>query len=128
LPPLVTDLSDVLWHSGARSRPDDLRLGRRELFVCEHARGVQLGEVFDLVGRVRRRRRILRLVLVVTGRRLVVGSRLLVGLLLFPGVPGLMVSHRPPGNRPGNERPAPCPSPESHGKLLPGRSAVIEGR
>ena len=61
---------------------------------------------------------VLALVLVVVGRRLVVG--------LLPGLPGLVVSYRPAGNRPGNERPPPCPPPESHGKLLPGRPAVIE--
>ena len=62
-----------------RSGPEYFRLGRRELVVGERARGVQLCEVFDLVGRVRRRGRILRLVLAVVGRRLVlavVGRRL----------------------------------------------------
>ena len=117
------DLFNIFWQSGMRSGPEDFRLGRRELFVCEHARGVQLCEVFDLVGRVRRRRRILRLVLLVVGSRLVlvvVGSRLVVVCrLLLPGLLGLVVSYRPPGNRPGNERPPPCPSPESHGEPLP---------
>jgi hypothetical protein len=47
------------------SGPEYFRLGRRELIVCERALGVQLCEVFDLVGRVRRRGRILRLVLAV---------------------------------------------------------------
>ena len=69
----------------------------------------------------------MRLVLVVADSRLVVGRRLVVGLLLFPGLFGLVVSYRPPGNRPGNERPAPGPSPESRGKLLPGCPAVIDG-
>ena len=67
------DLSSIFWQSGMRSGPEYFRLGRRELFVCQRARGVQLCEVFDLVGRVRRRGRILRLVLAVAGRRLVVG-------------------------------------------------------
>ena len=35
-------------------------MGRRELFVCQRTRGVQLCEVFDLVSRVCRRRRVLR--------------------------------------------------------------------
>ena len=61
-----------------RSGPKDVRLGRRELFVCQRARGVQLREVFELVGRVGRRGRILRLVLVVAGSRLVVGRCLVV--------------------------------------------------
>src|SRR6266536_5851318 len=107
-----------------RSGPEYFRLGRRELLVCECARGVQLGEVFDLIGRVRRRGRILRLVLGVVGRRLVllVVGRCLVGsLLLVPGLRGLVVSYRPPGNRSGNERAPPCPSPETHGELLPVR-------
>ena len=43
----------------ARSGPQRLRLGRRELFVCQRTRRVQLREVFDLVSRVCRRRRIL---------------------------------------------------------------------
>ena len=64
-----------------RSGPEYFRFGRRELFVCEGTRGVQLCEVFDLVGRVCRRGRILRLVLAVVGRCLVVGGRLVVGLL-----------------------------------------------
>ena len=54
---------------------------------------------------------------------IVVGRCLVVGLLLFPGLFGLVVSYR----RPGNERAAPCPPSESHGKLLPGRPAVIDG-
>jgi hypothetical protein len=68
----------------------------------------------------------LRLVLAVTGRRLVllvVGRCLVVVLLLLPGLVGLVMSYR----RPGNERAPPCPSPETHGKLLPGRPAVIDG-
>ena len=48
---------------------------------------------------------------------------LVVVLLLFPGLVGLVVSYRPPGN----ERAPPCPSPESHRKLLPVRPAVIDG-
>src|SRR6266496_5348251 len=115
-----------------RSGPEYFRLGRRELIVCECARGVQLGEVFDLVGRVRRRGRILRLVLAVAGRRLVllvvgrrlvllvVGRRLVIGLLL-PGLLVLVVSNR----RSGNDRPPPCPSSETHGELLPVRSADL---
>src|SRR6266536_2654205 len=101
-----------------RSGPEYFRLGRRELIVCECARGVQLCEVFDLVGRVRRRGRILRLVLAVAGRRLVllvVGRRLVIGLLLLRGLLVLVVCDR----RSGNDRPPPCPSPETHGKLLP---------
>jgi hypothetical protein len=86
-----------------RSGPEYFRFGRRELFVCERARGVQLCEVFDLVGRVRRRGRILRLVLLVVGRRLVIG------LLLLPGLLVLVVCNR----RSGNDRPPPCPSPET---------------
>src|ERR1700755_3221595 len=104
-----------------RSCPEYFRLGRGELVVCEHARAVQLGEVFDLVGRVRRRRRILRLVLLVGSRQvlLVVGSRLVVVCrLLLPVLLGLVVRYRPPGDRAGNERPPPCPSPESHGEPL----------
>ena len=89
---------------------------------------MQLGEVFDLVRRVRRRRRLL-LVLTVVGSRLVIGSRLVLVVvgsrlvvvcrLLLPGLVGLVVRYRPPGNRPGNERPPACPSPESHGEPLP---------
>ena len=48
---------------------------------------MQLCEVFELVGRVRRRGRILRLDLAAVGRRLVllvVGRRLVIGLLLLP--------------------------------------------
>src|SRR5664280_1202322 len=98
----------VFWQSGVRSRAEGLRLGRRELFVCQCARCVQLCEVFDLVGRVRRRRRILPLFLVVVGRRLVLG--LLVGVRPVP-----VVSNR----RSSNERPASCPSPESHENPFP---------
>src|SRR6266496_988099 len=104
-----------------RSGPEYFRLGRRELLVCECARGVQLGEVFDLVGGVRRRGRILRLVLAVAGRRLVllvVGRRLVIGLLLLRGLLVLVVCDR----RSGNDRPPPCPSPypspETLGELL----------
>src|SRR5664279_1481479 len=74
----------VFWQAGMRSRAEDPSLGGRELFVCQRARCVQLCEVFDLVGRVRRRRRILRLALVVLGRRLVLG--LLVGVRPVPVV------------------------------------------
>src|SRR5271169_1348179 len=98
-----------------RSGPEYLRLGRRELIVGEHARGVQLCEVFDLVGGVRRGGRILRLVLAVVSRRLVNGRRLVVGLLLLRGLLVLVVCNRCAGN----DRPPPCPSPETHGKLLP---------
>src|SRR4249919_2706845 len=59
---LIATPVPVFWQSDVRSRPEGLRLGRRELVVCQRARGVQLCEVFDLVGRVRRRRRILGLV------------------------------------------------------------------
>ena len=72
---------------------------------------MQLGEVFDLVGRVRWRRRILRLVLLVVNSRLVIGSRLVLAvacgrlvvvcLWLLPGLLGLVVRYRSPGNRPG---------------------------
>src|SRR5271170_7773358 len=106
-----------LRRSDARSGSEDLRLGRRELFVGHVTRRMQLRAVFDLVGRVRGRRRILRLLLVVVSRRLVVG------LLLLRVVLVRVVSHC----RPGNDCPAPCPSPESHGELLPVRSAVLEG-
>src|SRR5271166_5101355 len=102
-----------------RSGPEYFRLGRRELFVCERARGMQLGEVFDLVGRVRRRGRILRLVLAVIGRRLVVV------LLLLPGPRGLMVSNRRSAHRSDHQRPPPYTSPETHGKLLPVRLADL---
>src|SRR5512140_1786343 len=105
-----------------RSGPEYFRLGRRELLVGECARGVQLGEVFDLVGRVRRRGRILPLVLlaVVSGRlvisrRLVIGRRLVVGLLV--GLRALVVSNRRSAHRSGHQRPSPYPSPETHGKL-----------
>ena len=67
--------------------------------------------------------------LAVAGSRLVIGRRLVlvvadsrlvvVGWLLLPGLLGLVVRYRPPGNRPGNQRPPPCPSPESHGEPLP---------
>src|SRR5664279_228494 len=93
----------VSWQSGVRSRADGLRLGCRELCVCQRARCVQLCEVLDLVGRVRRRRRILVLALVVLGGRLVLG--LLVGI-----DPVSVVGNR----RSSDERPASCPSPESH--------------
>src|SRR5271166_2625031 len=80
---------------------------------------MQLREVLDLVGRVRRRGRILRLVLAVVGRRLVVG------LLLLPGLRVRVVSSRRSGRRAGrhsdNERPPPYTSPETHGELLPVR-------
>src|SRR5271166_677551 len=99
-----------------RSGPEYFRLGRRELFVCERARGVQLCEVFDLVGWVRRRGRIL---------RLVVGRRLVVVLLLLPGPRGLMVSNRRSAHRSDNERPPPYTSPETHGELLPVRLADL---
>jgi hypothetical protein len=118
------DLFNIFWQSGMPSGPEYFRLGRRELFVCERARRVQLCEVFDLVGRVRRRGRILRLVV---GRRLVllvVGRRLLVGLLL-PGPRGRVVSNRRSARHSDNERPPPYPSPETHGELLPVRSAGL---
>jgi hypothetical protein len=114
----VNDVFNGFWQSGVRSGPEGLRLGCREFVVCQRARGVQLCEVFDLICRVRRRRRILRLLLGVVGGRLIVGRRLVVVLLLLPGLFGLVVGYRPPGNRPGKERPAPCPSPESHGEIL----------
>jgi hypothetical protein len=56
----------------------------------------------------------------VVGRCLVVGRGLVVGLLLV-GLLILVVSNR----RSGNERPPPCPSPETHGELLPVRSADL---
>jgi hypothetical protein len=80
---------------------------------------VQLCEVFDLVGRVRRRGRVLRLVLLVVSRRLVVG------LLLFPGPRGRVVSNRRSARHSDNERPPPYPSPETHDELLPVRSAGL---
>src|SRR5271166_6200819 len=107
------------------SGPEYFRLGRRELFVGERARGVQLCEVLDLVGRVRRRGRILRLVLAVIGRRLVPGRRLVVVLLLLPGPRGLMVSNRRSAHRSDHQRPPPYTSPETHGKLLPVRLADL---
>jgi hypothetical protein len=67
--------------------------------------------MFDLVGRVHGRRRVLRLVLVTLGPRLGLG-------LLLPVFVALVVSNRPSGNRSDNERPAPRPSPESHRELL----------
>src|SRR5450755_3617266 len=89
-------------------------------------------EVFDLVGRVRRRGRILRLVLAAVGRRLVlpaVGRRLvgrrLVVVLRLPGPRGRVVSNRRSARRSDNERPPPYPSPETHGELLPVRSADL---
>ena len=119
-----------------RSGPEYVRFGRGELFVCQRARGVQLREVFELVGRVRRRRRILRLVLilililililvlVVAGRRLVVG-------LLLPGLPGLVVSYRPPATAPAmsarrrvrrlNPTGTPPRSPRRHRRRVSGR-------
>src|SRR5271166_1452112 len=80
---------------------------------------MQLCEVFDLVGRVRRRRRVLRLVLAAVSRRLVVV------LLLLPGPRGLMVSNRRSAHRSDNERPPPYTSPETHGELLPVRPADL---
>jgi hypothetical protein len=74
---------------------------------------VQLCQVLDLVGRVCRRGRILRLALLVVGRRLVVG------LLLLSGPRRRVVSHRRSARRPDNERSPPYPSPETHGELLP---------
>ena len=65
------DLSNIFGNP-ASSGPQGLRLGRRELLVGERARGVQLREVLELVGRVRRRRCVLHLVLVFVGWRLVV--------------------------------------------------------
>ena len=60
---------------------------------------MQLCEVLDLVGRVRRRGRILRLVLLVGGLvLLVVGRRLIIGLLLLRGLLVLVVSNRRSGN------------------------------
>jgi hypothetical protein len=111
-------LFSIFWPSGMRSGPEDFRLGRGELVVCQRARAVQLGEVFDLVGRVRRRRRILRLVLlllllvagsrlvlVVAGGRLVAGSCLVVVCrLLLPGLLGLVVRYRRAGNERGTSR------------------------
>src|SRR5664279_5018185 len=110
----------VFWQSGVRSRADGLRLGGREFCVCQRPRCVQLCEMFDLVGRVRRWRCILVLALVVGGRLvvglLVVGGRLLLGLLV--GVrPVPVVGNR----RSGDERPASCPSPESHENPFPVR-------
>src|SRR5664279_2417950 len=104
----------VFRQAGAHSRAEYLRLRRRELVVRQRARGVQLCEVFDLVRRVRRRWRVLRLPLVVAGRRLIVGRRFLLGLLV--GVrPVPVVSDR----RAGDERPASGPSPEPHENPFP---------
>ena len=64
--------------------------------------------MFDLVGRVRRRRRILRLSLVVVGRRRLLGL-LLLGLFVGVSVVSVMSDH---GS--SNERPSPGPSSESH--------------
>ncbi len=83
---------------------------------------MQLCEVFDLVGRVRRRGRVLRLV---TGRRLIVGRRLVVVLLLLPGPRGRVVSNRRPAHRSDNERPPPYPPPETNEELLPFRPAEV---
>src|SRR4249920_3103132 len=106
-----------------RSGPEYFRLGLGELLVGERARGVQLCEVLDLVGRVRRRGRILRLALLVVGRRLVL---LVVGLLLLlPGPRGRVVSHRRPAHGSDNERPPPYPPPEPHGEILPVRPAAL---
>src|SRR5271169_4223718 len=107
-----------------RSGPEYFRLGRRELIVCEHARGMQLCEVFDLVGRVRRRGRILRLVLAAVSRCLVVGRRLVV-VLLLPGPRGRVVSNRRSAHRTDNERPPPYTSPETHEELLPFHPAEV---
>jgi len=85
---------------------------------------MQLCEVFDLVGRVRRRRRILRLVLAVASRRLVLGRRLVV-LLLVPAPRGRVVSNRRSAHRSDNERPPPYTSPETHGELLLVRPADL---
>ena len=82
---------------------------------------MQLGKVFDLVRRVRRRGRILRLVLA-SGRRLVVGRRLVaLGLLLVVAFFRLVVSNRRSARRPDKQRPPPCPSPETHGNSFPQR-------
>ena len=61
---------------------------------------MQLCEVFDLVGRVCRRGRILRLGLAVAIRRLVLGRRLVVGLLA--GFPALVVNKRRSAHRSGH--------------------------
>src|SRR6478752_2375195 len=69
--------------------------------------------MFDLVGRVRRRRRILRLALVVVDRRRLLGLWLL-GLLvlgLLVGIPAVPVVS---DHGSSDERPPPGPSPESH--------------
>jgi hypothetical protein len=78
--------------------------------------------MFDLVGRVRRRRRILRvtltLALVVVGRRCVLGL-LLLGLLVGVPVVPVVSNHRS-----SDERPSPGPSPESH-EESPSRSSGL---
>src|ERR1700722_5479951 len=56
---LSFDAFQDFWQSGLSSGPEDLRLGGRELLVCERAGGVELREVLDLVCRVCRWRRIL---------------------------------------------------------------------
>jgi hypothetical protein len=91
-------LLNVFWQSVLRSGPKDLRLGRRELFVCQHTRGVQLAEVFELISRVRRRRRIGRLLLVLGGR-LLLRRLLVVSLLFLRGATGPVASDRSSGHR-----------------------------
>jgi hypothetical protein len=108
--------------ASARSGPEDLRLGGRELFVCQRARGVQLCEVLDLVGRVRRRRRILRLALALVLALVLV--LVVVFRLLIRSISGPVVSYRRSARYSYNERPAPYPSPHSHGKLLSVRLSI----
>ena len=97
------------------SGPEDLRLGRREFFVSQRARVVQLCEVLDLVGWIRRGRHGLRLVLAVVGRRLIVA------LLLFVVPLRRVVSGRSSDNCSCDQCPAPRASPESHDET-PSRS------
>jgi hypothetical protein len=87
------------------SSPEDLRLGRRELFVCQRAGGVELRQVLDLVRWICWRWHILTLA--------VVNRRLIVLLLLVA-----MVSYRTTRHRPSNKSSTPCPSPHSHGNSL----------
>ena len=110
--PLVPSLSTCWTSSGNPTCVQDPRtfaLASANSSSVSAPDVVQLCEVLDLVSRVRRRRRSLRFLLVVVGRRLVVGLLLLVALL------GLVVSDR----RSSHQRPAPRPSPESHENPFP---------
>ena len=88
-------------------------------------------EVFELISRVPRRRRIRRLLLGLSGR-LLLDRRLVVGLLLLRGVTGPVASDRSSGHRSDQEPPSPYPSSESHREplflVVPGFPWVLRTR